>query len=87
MTAPSSTPTPPERAGRGYALVAGFAWSLGLWQAISAGGWLAVWMFAAAFLAARTSCALQTIARQRVRLADPRRTTDVRQPPGGPLHG
>ncbi|MFD0468591.1 hypothetical protein ACFQ0B_09975 [Nonomuraea thailandensis] len=37
-------------------------------------GWLGLVLLAAACLAVRCSTALQTIARQRARLADPRRT-------------
>lgn len=69
------TPTPPERAGCGYALLSVAAFALACWHSISPGNtWITMWMVISSFLAAHCSVAEQTIARQRVRLADPRRT-------------
>ncbi|MEV4020187.1 hypothetical protein AB0J35_57895 [Nonomuraea angiospora] len=70
MTLPRRT----ERlAGCGYALLAVAAGIPAAWQGLFGDVGLAMWMIATACLAARCSTALQTIARQRVRLTDPRR--------------
>jgi hypothetical protein len=65
--------TNPRAAGCGYALLAVVAGIPAAWQLIYGDGWLGVVLLAAACLAARCSTALQTIARLRARLADPRR--------------
>lgn len=70
MTLPHRTA---RYAGCGYALLAIAAGVPAAWQGLFGDFGLAMWMLATACLAARCSVALQTIARQRVRLADPRR--------------
>ncbi|MFB4285680.1 hypothetical protein ACBJ59_61210 [Nonomuraea sp. MTCD27] len=69
MTNPRS-----QLVGCGYAVMAAAAGILAFWQMTFGDFWLGAWMLTAACLAGRCSTALQTIARQRVRLADPRRT-------------
>lgn len=58
----------------GYATVAMAAGVAAFWQLTFGDFSLGMSMFLAACLAARCASALQTIAHQRLRLADPRRT-------------
>lgn len=72
MTHPTRTRV--KLAGWGYALLAIATGIPAFWQLTFGDPDAGLLLLAAACLAARCSTALQTIARQRARLADPRRT-------------
>lgn len=63
-----------QLAGVGYAAGALAAGVAAFWQLTFGDFGLGAWMLATACLAGRCSSALQTIARQRIRLTDPRHT-------------